>query len=142
MKMFSFVVPDKPHPCQRANPVRGRMVDTHKNRKAKKFIAKCINERVEEMGGFEPFSGGVKIFCRYYFEKPRTSKLDQPTHLTDIDNLLKTTMDGITRANGLKGENGDVIWHDDGCVLEVEAEKKWCDGDEQTGTFVMIQEVV
>jgi Holliday junction resolvase RusA-like endonuclease len=115
----------------------GKARDTHKNRKAKKFIAKCVNERVEEVGWDTPFTGAVVMVVEFLFKKPKSSKLDYPTHLKDIDNICKTLMDGVTRANGLKGENGDVVWHDDGCVIDVVLRKRWTDGDGETKVTLM-----
>jgi len=144
-RTFSFIIPDAPHPCQRAAPMwkQKRLVDTQKNRSAKKFIAKCVNERVEELGGFEPFEGAVRVGVKYLLKKSKGSKLDMPTNKSDIDNFIKTTLDGITRANGLdSGEKKTVIWEDDGCVVEIDAQKMWANEGIEPHTEVWIEEVL
>ena len=143
-KTFSFIIPTEPHPCQRAAPMwkQRRLVDTQKNRSAKKYIAKIVHERIEELGGFEPFEGPVKVGLKYFMKKAKSSKLDMPTNKSDIDNFIKTTLDGITRANGLDSEDKVVtIWADDGCVVEVEAVKLWATGNIEPHTEVWIEEV-
>ena len=146
IKTFTFIVPDAPHPCQRASPMwrQKRMVDTKDNRRAKKFIAKCVNERIEELGGFEPFTGAVRVGIKYLLKKSKASKLEMPTNKSDIDNFIKTTLDGITRANGLDSdkEKKVVIWADDGCVVDVQATKVWANEGIEPHTEVWIEEVI
>jgi len=143
-KTFSFIVKGKPHTCQRFWPqAYGVARDTKENRSAKKYIAKCVNERVEELGGFEPFEGAVKVGIKFFFKKGKHSKLDHPTHKRDIDNLVKTLMDGISRANGLPSskKKKTVIWRDDDCVVELEASKHWCNDNVEPHTEVWIEGV-
>lgn len=157
LKTFTFIVPDAPHPCQRAAPVYGqrRMTDTHDNRRAKKFVAKCVLEKVMEMGGFEAFTGAIHIECVYWIEKPkskirkRSTPYPFPDCKPDIDNYLKTTMDGIQRANGIKSQDGiepedriPIIWSDDGQVVSCKAEKRWCVEGMEPMTEVSLVEVV
>ena len=83
-----------------------------------------------ELTGFELgplFMRGVPLSVKmiFHFKKPSLSKLVMPTHLNDVDNLSKFVLDALQ-----SGCLINKIWVDDGQVVRLVSEKRWCNSEE------------
>lgn len=61
------------------------------------------------------FEGPVKVSMRFMVKKGKTVKRDKPTVKPDIDNLIKSVLDGLNK----------VAWKDDAQVVELTARKEY-----------------
>lgn len=70
------------------------------------------------------------VSLRVVFFMPPGKKADCPhIAIPDIDNLLKSTMDALTKAG---------VWRDDCQVCKVTAEKRYATGKDIAGAEIMI----
>ena len=94
-------------------------------------------ERIADaVAALEPVNGPVYLLCTFVHVRPkrlntkRTTAARIPkTTKPDIDNLLKTVMDGLTRGQA---------WHDDNQVCIVRCEDYYAAKDELPKTIIQI----
>ncbi len=94
-------------------------------------------ERIADaVAALEPVDGPVYLLCTFVHVRPkrlntkRTTAARIPkTTKPDIDNLLKTVMDGLTRGQA---------WHDDNQVCVVRCEDYYAAKDELPKTIIQI----
>jgi len=84
------------------------------------FVALCAREAGAIGTGTDP----VRLTAAFYFCIPesRRRKLAESTphaQRPDLDNCLKSIKDGLNQ----------VAWHDDCCVVEIQARKLWTHGE-------------
>jgi Holliday junction resolvase RusA-like endonuclease len=74
----------------------------------------CLSEM--NRTGFQKFDAHIplEIDVTFYFQKPKSSKLEFPTCKKDLDDHLKQ----IDALNG-------VLWADDGQIVRMVARKRW-----------------
>lgn len=77
----------------------------------------------------KPFQGAIYVKIEAYLKKPKINKSPFPTKKPDIDNIVKSILDGL---------NGKA-WEDDKQVVKLTASKYWSDSPR---VEVMIKEVV
>jgi crossover junction endodeoxyribonuclease RusA len=76
-----------------------------------------------------PLESGVHVQIIFKFIKAKSSKLNLHTKKPDIDNLIKSVLDGL---------NG-VAFKDDSQIVKLESEKIFADRD---GVDIYIQEII
>lgn len=77
--------------------------------------------------------GPVKVEVDFYLPRPKTvtrSKRERPDVMPDVDKLLRGCLDGVGQSQ--------VIWQDDGQVVEVTARKFYDDEHEQGARIVIL----
>lgn len=104
---FTFVIPGKPTPLQRARAHNGRVVDTPRNRLTKHTIAQEAALVMRSLG-IKTFTGPVTIEVYFCFEQPKRNKYPYHVSRPDIDNLLKMVLDGL---NGVAFADDAQVWH-------------------------------
>lgn len=119
MLSVSFEIPGKPYPLKRPRRASyGGMFDPKENVEAKKLVAQIARMAIKT-----PIEGPIRLAATFLFERPashygKTLKASAPIHHTqrpDVDNLIKTLLDGL---------NG-IAWLDDAQVVEVSGLKMW-----------------
>lgn len=78
------------------------------------------------------FEGAVKVEMEFLFHKPKTVKRKYPSVIPDVDNCIKSTLDGLNPITDSYGRVTPGAWRDDGQVVEVHAVKKYTEGEEKT----------
>lgn len=66
----------------------------------------------------------------FYFHRPKTVKREQPTVKPDLDNCIKSILDGLNPHQETYGITKGA-WADDGQVVEIHAVKRYTDGEEK-----------
>lgn len=153
-KTFTLTIPGTPQPIKAGAPCANRHTggayirSNEQSNKEKFRIGELVKARIEEMGGFEPFSGAIQATVNYYFQKPKHKIRKNSTPFPfvdckpDVDNLQKVTYDGVQRANGKKREEVDTIaWQDDAQIIGCKVNKLWCIEDEEPRTELKLIEV-
>lgn len=84
------------------------------------------------------FEGAVKVTIEFYFHRPKTVKRKQPTVKPDLDNCIKSILDGLNPHQETYGTTKGA-WLDDGQVVEIHAKKVYTDGEDKT--IVRIEDV-
>ena len=116
---YIFVIPGKPYPLKRPRRASfGGMFDPKENVQAKKLVAQIAHLCIAS-----PIEGPVCLSATFWFERPKShygkilkaSAPVQHTQRPDVDNLIKTVLDGL---------NG-IAWKDDAQVIEVTGRKEW-----------------
>ena len=116
---YEFSIPGKPYPLKRPRRASfGGMFDPKENIEAKKLVAQVAKLAIKK-----PIEGPVRLAATFWFERPKshygkTLKPSAPiehTQRPDVDNLIKTVLDGL---------NG-IAWADDAQVIEVSGRKGW-----------------
>lgn len=128
MTSIKFTIPGEPHALQRARHGKNGVYDTDANKDAKEAIA--LIGRTAMRGRNKPLEGAVKLSCIFVHPWPKTASQRRKSLSNgmfkvsrgDIDNQLKTIMDGL---------NG-IVWKDDAQVACVYAEKVHLDIEPQT----------
>lgn len=116
---YEFSIPGKPYPLKRPRRANfGGMFDPKENIEAKKLVAQIARLAIKS-----PMDGPVVLCATFLFERPKShyGKALKPsapvehTQRPDVDNLIKTVLDGL---------NG-IAWADDAQVIEVSGRKGW-----------------
>ena len=76
------------------------------------------------------FEGAVKVTIEFYFHRPKTVKREQPTVKPDLDNCIKSILDGLNPHRETYGITKGA-WADDGQVVEIHAVKRYTGGEEK-----------
>lgn len=112
--MGQFTVPGEPVAMGRPRFTRsGRVYIPKKTQDAINNIASYAAENINERGIEEP----IHMSVVFYFKRPKRMKRGPSVYKAtkpDIDNCLKTVMDGINRSG---------IWKDDNQVVSMSADK-------------------
>ena len=72
-----------------------------------------------KLSGYERYEKAVKLEIDFYVKKPIKCKRKYPTIKPDIDNQIKSILDGL---------NG-IAYHDDKQVVDIKASKFYADED-------------
>ena len=153
-KTFTLTIDGDPMPQRRGAPCVSRLgkryIQDDKECSAEKVrVSRIVRDKIEAIGGFEPFGGAIVAHINFYFDKPayKIRKNSTPYPFVDckpdFDNLVKLTLDGIQRANGAKKvkDKKTVVWLDDGQVLGGVCLKSWCEDGMEPHTEVELIEV-
>jgi len=128
---YEFTIIGKPYPLKRPRRASfGGMFDPKENVHAKRIVSETAKGAIRS-----PLEGPVRLCAVFYFERPKshfgkTIKASAPVYHTqrpDVDNLVKTILDGL---------NG-TAWHDDAQVVEIECRKEWAN---EASTWVHISQ--
>jgi Holliday junction resolvase RusA-like endonuclease len=116
MTEYSFFVPGVPRPQSRPRLSRTGHVYNPKSAEAWK-TAVMSAFLIRQNFKVTPITGAVSLSVSFYLAKPKT-KMRCPHHLCkpDLDNLLKSTMDALTKAGA---------WEDDCQVCMITAHKDY-----------------
>ena len=76
-----------------------------------------------------PLEGPLRVRVLSLVERPRTSRLPHPK--PDVDNYAKAALDVVTSHGGQ--------WHDDAQIIHLTTEKRWCEPEEEEGTYILIE---
>ena len=108
--ILEFEIPLSPVAKQRARIKRNGF--SYTPAKTKNFEESVkhygINHRPKELIEFP-----IKLTCEFYISKPKKPKFNLPITRPDLDNYLKSIMDGLN----------NIIWKDDSCICHVDAKK-------------------
>ena len=85
------------------------------------------------------FEGAVKVEMTFMMHRPKTVKREYPSVIPDLDNLVKSTMDGLNPHTDGYNRTTKGAWLDDGQVVEIHATKVYTDGEDKT--IVRIEDV-
>lgn len=72
------------------------------------------------------YSGPVTVELKFYLRKPKKPLHEEPLKRPDMDNLIKTVLDGL---------NG-IAYEDDKQIIKISAEKHWADDEPRTEILV------
>lgn len=133
MTEFELIIPGKPQPKRRAR--------TFRNKKTGKICTNTPEETVryenlimwyfaQKYPRFKPLETAVKVNVVAVFKIPKKKK-DKQFPLTDIDNIVKTVLDALNK----------LAYQDDRQVTEIEAKKRWINGEEMERIEVKISEI-
>lgn len=134
MLYCDLIIPGKPYPLKRPRRASfGGMFDPKENVEAKKLVAQIARLAIRS-----PIEGPVSLAAVFEFERPKshygkTLKASAPVYHTqrpDVDNLIKTVLDGL---------NG-IAWLDDAQVVSVSGEKVWSGGAPMTRVTITYEE--
>ena len=134
MLNVSFEIPGKPYPLKRPRRASfGGMFDPKENVEAKKLVAQIARLAIRS-----PIEGPVSLAAVFEFERPKSHygkalKASAPVYHTqrpDVDNLIKTVLDGL---------NG-IAWLDDAQVVSVSGEKVWSGNAPMTRVTITYEE--
>jgi Holliday junction resolvase RusA-like endonuclease len=138
-KVLTFSVPGVPTPKGRPRMTRrGRVYTPAKTVAYERTVSIVAQEAKSRLGGGMLFEGPVMVTIHCYFAVPKSwsrkrkaEMLHQPhTQLPDLDNLIKSVLDGMNHAHN--------IWADDKQVAAVTATKHWA---EESSVLVRIENI-
>jgi Holliday junction resolvase RusA-like endonuclease len=128
----AFLVKGEPVAMGRPRFTRnGRVYTPKKTEEAVNHIASVAAEMIPYRDCEEMFD----ISIQFRFKRPKRLKEGTAVRKAtkpDIDNLIKTVLDGINRSG---------IWTDDNQVVSIRASKFYCASDEEPCTSVFIYQV-
>lgn len=135
--IYEIVIPLNPVAQKRARvTMRGRFphfYDPKESKDFKNIIATYVRQKL-----FKPLSGGIKLDIKFYIERPKYLMRKKDTenaipHMAkpDIDNLLKSIMDGM---------NG-VAYEDDSQVCVSSQAKFYTEKTQQARTVIFFEEI-
>lgn len=78
------------------------------------------------------FEGAVKVDIIFMIHRPKTVKREHPTVVPDVDNLVKSTLDGLNPYTDHYGRTTKGAWADDGQVIEIHAKKIYTEDEDKT----------
>ena len=107
----SFIV-DRIHSKQRPRHLKNG--HTYTPRETKDYEEEVAWNYKDQTDGYV-FQGPVSVTMLFTFIKPKTVKREYPTVRPDLDNVIKSVMDGL---------NG-IAWKDDAQVCRLIAEKQY-----------------
>lgn len=129
---LKLCIPGKPIAAARPRVTRsGRAYLPKRTKEAKKKVADFARAHIPNA---QPIEGAVSIVIRFYFAPPKTRYKEKlggtpRPKKPDIDNLIKTVLDGLTAAD---------VWLDDNLVIDISALKLYSNNNEDERTEVEI----
>lgn len=98
---------------------------TADNAKTKPWQEAIVAAAVEARNGGTPIAEPVTLYAIFYLPRPKSAprRVVYPAKKPDLDKLVRTLKDGLTRAG---------IYHDDGQVITVHAHKCFAGGQGDT----------
>lgn len=93
----------------------------------KEGVMKSLDEQLD--GPRLTYEGPVSVTCEFVIQRPKKTVRVAPP--ADIDNYAKSLLDALTEWG---------IWNDDVQVVELNATKRWTDGDEQPHLTLSVTE--
>ena len=90
----------------------GKNVRVHKPAVTAKF-EKMVSALCKEQWDATPLDGPIKIELNFYITPPRTVKRKYPTVRPDVDNYVKSVLDGMNT----------IIYRDDAQIISLTANK-------------------
>ncbi len=131
-EVLRVTIPGPPVPKGRPRFAKGRTYTDKKTVAYEKLVALCVSTAKELRGSRRPLCGDGPVRVDIVAIWPRPQRLMAarfpdgliPKHTRpDIDNICKSTYDGIGRANRL-------IWNDDGQIQCHRSEKYYAERDQ------------
>lgn len=77
------------------------------------------------------FEGAVGVEIYFHIHKPKTVKRSHPTVVPDIDNLIKSVLDGLCPTEKSRG-----AWRDDCQVIDIKSMKRYTDEDDHIEVII------
>lgn len=96
---------------------RGRTYTPEKTRRFEATVKAALLRYSRACGLSNPIEGAVSVDLEFRLKKPKRSKRDEPIVKPDIDNYIKAILDACNQ----------VVWVDDGQVIELVASKRYAD---------------
>lgn len=122
--LFSATFPITPIPWQRVAIFAGRLITPKETRKYEKAVGNLAREK---MGPLAAFDEPLQVDLYFSLVKPeRFRRRALPDVVCDIDNLVKSTLDGMNK----------IVWKDDRRIVKLFAVKKWT--LQSTGFFKLV----
>lgn len=115
---FRFVFDIEPYPKRTGRIVRrGKFPHLIKNERTRSFET-SINTIARNLYQGEPLDIPLKVTVQFFMTKPDSVRRSLPCVKPDIDNLLKSFLDGCNK----------IIWADDSLICSLFATKHYSDG--------------
>lgn len=111
--LFSATFPIDPVPWQRATPMPCRMITAAETRAYERTLGELARFK---MGPRAPLDEPLSVNLTFLLSRPpRFHRRFYPDVWCDIDNLTKSTLDGLNK----------ILWKDDRRIVELYARKAW-----------------
>lgn len=130
--MINFFVGGVPAPqgSKTATVINGRAVMFEASKKVepwRKAVTQTARNYKEDMG-FETITSAIEVGLIFYLPKPSTVKRLLPSVKPDLDKLIRSTLDGLTKSE---------IYKDDALVVAITASKAYA--HDKTGCQIFIE---
>lgn len=115
-----------PVPWERVALFRGRLITPVMTRKYEKEVGRLAKIHMDSLG-LEPFNEPLQVDLLFRLKpSDRFRKRRLPDVVCDIDNLVKSTLDGMNK----------IVWKDDRRIVNIYATKRWNVG-KPSGNFTI-----